>query len=63
LLPIGRWPVTFWIDRRPRSISSRAWGLSPSMAEPFIVKLKGGDFDTVPHTFHMKDIVSFPFQA
>jgi peptidoglycan/xylan/chitin deacetylase (PgdA/CDA1 family) len=33
----------------------------PSRDEPFIVELKGGDFVTVPYTFHMNDIVSFPF--
>jgi hypothetical protein len=32
------------------------------MDEPFIVKLKGSDFVTVPYTFHMNDIVSFPFE-
>lgn len=35
----------------------------PSRDEPFIVELKGGDFVTVPYTFHMNDIVSFPFQG
>src|SRR4029077_13412519 len=35
----------------------------PSMDEPFIVKLKGGDFVTVPYTFHMNDIVSLPFES
>lgn len=35
----------------------------PSMDEPFIVKLQGGDFATVPYTFHMNDFVSFPFQG
>ncbi|MCW6509236.1 polysaccharide deacetylase family protein [Lichenifustis flavocetrariae] len=33
----------------------------PSRDEPFIVPLKGGDFVTVPYTFHINDIVSFPF--
>src|SRR3982074_3336200 len=33
----------------------------PSRDEPFIVPLKGGDFVTVPYTFPMNDIVSFPF--
>ena len=33
----------------------------PSADEPFIVKLKGGDFVTVPYTLHMNDIASFPF--
>jgi hypothetical protein len=28
------------------------------MDEPFIVKLKGGDFITIPYIFHMNDIVS-----
>ncbi len=32
-----------------------------SRDEPFIVPVKGGDFVTVPYTFHMNDIVSFPF--
>ena len=27
----------------------------PSRDEPFIVQLKGGDFVTVPYTFHMND--------
>ena len=35
----------------------------PSRDEPFIVPLKAGDFVTVPYTFHMNDIVSFPFQG
>jgi len=29
--------------------------------EPFIVPLKGGDFVTVPYTFHINDDVSYPF--
>ncbi len=33
----------------------------PNMDQPFIVKLKGGDFVTVPYTFHMNDIVAYPF--
>ena len=33
----------------------------PSHDEPFIVLLHGRDFVTVPYTFHMNDIVSFPF--
>src|ERR1700716_4133773 len=33
----------------------------PSHDEPFIVPVRGRDFVTVPHTFHMNDIVSFPF--
>jgi peptidoglycan/xylan/chitin deacetylase (PgdA/CDA1 family) len=35
----------------------------PSRDEPFIVPLKRGDFVTVPYTFHMNDIVSFPFEG
>lgn len=34
-----------------------------SRDEPFIVPVKGGDFVTVPYTFHMNDIVSFPFEG
>jgi hypothetical protein len=33
------------------------------MDEPFIVRLKVGDFVTVPYTFHMNNIVSFPFEG
>jgi peptidoglycan/xylan/chitin deacetylase (PgdA/CDA1 family) len=33
----------------------------PSRDEPFIVPVRGRDFVTVPYTFHMNDIVSFPF--
>jgi peptidoglycan/xylan/chitin deacetylase (PgdA/CDA1 family) len=33
----------------------------PSRDEPFIVPVRGQDFLTVPYTFHMNDIVSFPF--
>lgn len=35
----------------------------PSRDEPFIVPLRKGDFVTVPYTFHMNDIVSFPFEG
>ncbi len=34
----------------------------PSMDKPFMLKLRAGDFVTVPYTFHMNDIVSFPFE-
>jgi peptidoglycan/xylan/chitin deacetylase (PgdA/CDA1 family) len=34
-----------------------------SRGEPFIVPIKAGDFVTVPYTFHMNDIVSFPFEG
>jgi peptidoglycan/xylan/chitin deacetylase (PgdA/CDA1 family) len=33
----------------------------PSHDEPFIIPVRGRDFVTVPYTFHMNDIVSFPF--
>jgi peptidoglycan/xylan/chitin deacetylase (PgdA/CDA1 family) len=33
----------------------------PSHDEPFIVPVRGLDFVTVPYSFHMNDIVSFPF--
>jgi peptidoglycan/xylan/chitin deacetylase (PgdA/CDA1 family) len=32
----------------------------PSADQPFIIKLKGGDFVTVPYTFHMNDMF-YPF--
>jgi peptidoglycan/xylan/chitin deacetylase (PgdA/CDA1 family) len=35
----------------------------PSRDEPFITPLRGKDFVTVPYTFHMNDIVSFPFEG
>lgn len=35
----------------------------PSRDEPFIVPVKGKDFVTVPYTFHMNDISSFPFEG
>jgi peptidoglycan/xylan/chitin deacetylase (PgdA/CDA1 family) len=35
----------------------------PSHDEPFIVPVRGKDFVTVPYTFHMNDIVSFPFEG
>jgi MFS family permease len=35
----------------------------PSRDEPFIVPLSGGDFVTVPYTFHMNDISSFRSRA
>jgi peptidoglycan/xylan/chitin deacetylase (PgdA/CDA1 family) len=33
----------------------------PSHDEPFIIPVRGRDFVTVPYTFHLNDIVSFPF--
>jgi peptidoglycan/xylan/chitin deacetylase (PgdA/CDA1 family) len=35
----------------------------PSHDEPFIVPVRGKDFVTVPYTFHLNDIVSFPFEG
>jgi peptidoglycan/xylan/chitin deacetylase (PgdA/CDA1 family) len=35
----------------------------PSRDEPFIIPLRGKDFVTVPYTFHLNDIVSFPFDG
>jgi peptidoglycan/xylan/chitin deacetylase (PgdA/CDA1 family) len=34
-----------------------------SMDEPFILPVKGGDFVTVPYTYHMNDIISYPFES
>ena len=63
--PIG-WNA-YWLRNSPRTLDIlQSLGFTyhidePSMDEPFIIKLKGGDFVTVPYTFHMNDIVSFPF--
>jgi peptidoglycan/xylan/chitin deacetylase (PgdA/CDA1 family) len=63
--PIG-WNA-YWMRSSPRALDTlQSLGFTyhidePSMDEPFIVRLKGGDFVTVPYTFHMNDIVSFPF--
>lgn len=35
----------------------------PSHDEPFIIPVKGKDFVTVPYTFHMNDISSFPLEG
>ena len=35
----------------------------PSRDEPFIIPVNGQDFVTVPYTFHMNDISSFPFEG
>ncbi len=65
--PIG-WNA-YWMRNSPRtldilqSLGFRYHIDEPSMDEPFIVRLKGGDFVTVPYTFHMNDIVSFPFES
>jgi peptidoglycan/xylan/chitin deacetylase (PgdA/CDA1 family) len=62
LRPIG-WNA-YWMRNSPHTLDIlQLLGFNePSMDEPFIVKLKGGDLVTVPYTFHMNDIVSFPFQ-
>lgn len=57
----------YWVRNSPHTLDIlQSLGFKyhidePSMDEPFIVKLNGGDFVTVPYTFHMNDIVSFPF--
>jgi hypothetical protein len=61
--PIG-WNA-YWMRNSPHTLDIlQSLGFmyhidEPSMDEPFIVKLRGGDFVTVPYTFHMNDIVSF----
>src|SRR5207244_11663721 len=63
--PVG-WNA-YWMRNSPRTLDilQRLGFLyhidEPSRDEPFIVTLKGGEFVTVPYTFHLNDIVSFPF--
>ena len=63
--PVG-WNA-YWMRNSPRTLDIlQTLGFlyhidEPSRDEPFIVALKGGDFVTVPYTFHLNDIVSFPF--
>lgn len=68
----GQTPVgwnAYWMRNSPRtldilqSLGFRYHIDEPSRDEPFIVPLKAGDFVTVPYTFHMNDIVSFPFEG
>jgi len=68
----GQHPVgwnAYWMRNSPRTLDIlQSLGFlyhidEPSRDEPFIVPLKGGDFVTVPYTFHMNDIVSFPFDG
>jgi peptidoglycan/xylan/chitin deacetylase (PgdA/CDA1 family) len=65
--PIG-WNA-YWMRNSPRTLDIlQSLGFlyhidEPSRDEPFIVPLRGGDFVTVPYTFHMNDIVSFPFEG
>jgi peptidoglycan/xylan/chitin deacetylase (PgdA/CDA1 family) len=64
--PIG-WNA-YWMRNSPHTLDIlQSLGFKyhidePSMDEPFIIKLRGADFVTVPYTFHMNDIVSFPFE-
>jgi peptidoglycan/xylan/chitin deacetylase (PgdA/CDA1 family) len=63
--PVG-WNA-YWMRNSPRTLDIlQSLGFlyhidEPSHDEPFIVPLKGGEFVTVPYTFHLNDIVSFPF--
>src|SRR6266478_6131633 len=68
----GQQPVgwnAYWMRNSPRALDIlQGFGFTyhtddPCRDEPFIVSLKGGDFVTVPYTFHMNDIVSFPFDG
>ena len=68
----GQQPVgwnAYWMRNSPRTLDTlQSLGFmyhidEPSMDQPFIVTLKGGDFVTVPYTFHNNDIVSFPFDG
>ena len=68
----GQHPVgwnAYWMRNSPRTLDIlQSLGFAyhiddPSRDEPFIIPLKGGDFVTVPYTFHMNDIVSFPFDG
>jgi len=66
-MPLG-WNA-YWMRNSPHTLDIlQSLGFlyhidEPSRDEPFIVPLKGGDFVTVPYTFHMNDIVAFPFQG
>ncbi|PZO77455.1 MAG: polysaccharide deacetylase [Mesorhizobium amorphae] len=68
----GQTPVgwnAYWMRNSPRtldilqSLGFRYHIDEPSRDEPFIVPLSKGDFVTVPYTFHMNDIVSYPFEG
>ena len=65
--PIG-WNA-YWMRNSPRTLDilqslDFAYHIDdPSRDEPFIVPLAKGDFVTVPYTFHVNDIVSFPFEG
>src|SRR5262245_49388547 len=59
----------YWVRNSPHTLDIlKSLGFTyyldeASMDEPFIVPVKGGDFAIVPYTFHMNDIVSFPFEG
>jgi peptidoglycan/xylan/chitin deacetylase (PgdA/CDA1 family) len=65
--PLG-WNA-YWLRNSPRTLDIlQGLGFTyhidePSRDEPFIVPLAKGDFVTVPYTFHMNDISSFPFEG
>lgn len=65
--PLG-WNA-YWLRNSPRTLDIlQELGLTyhidePSRDEPFIVPLARGGFVTVPYTFHMNDISSFPFEG
>ncbi len=65
--PVG-WNA-YWMRNSPRTLDIlqdlgfRYHIDEPSRDEPFIVPLAKGDLVTVPYTFHMNDIVSFPFEG
>lgn len=65
--PLG-WNA-YWLRNSPRTLDIlQDLGFlyhidEPSRDAPFIVPLAKGDFVTVPYTFHMNDISSFPFEG
>ncbi|WP_343614652.1 polysaccharide deacetylase family protein [Novosphingobium sp.] len=62
--PVG-WNA-YWLRNSPNTLDIlKSLGFlyhidEPSADQPFIVKLKGGDFVTVPYTLHMNDISAYP---
>ncbi len=65
--PVG-WNA-YWLRSSPRILETlQDLGFlyhidEPSHDEPFIVPVRGRDFVTVPYTFHLNDISSFPFEG
>jgi peptidoglycan/xylan/chitin deacetylase (PgdA/CDA1 family) len=59
----------YWVRNSPQTLDIlKELGFTyyldeASMDEPFILPVRGGDFVTVPYTFHMNDIVSYPFEG